>query len=107
MANRRPRAALSSGAELQTGDRALDGQRMRAQMMLRRQRYRRVLSETRTGLQDFPTDPALHQMQAIALAEYGDYWGAAQSFELAVGSEYAILLALVAEAGRWKLVLRS
>ena len=104
MANRRPRAALSSGVDLQTGDRALDGQRMRAQMMLRRQRYRRVLAESRTGLQDFPTDPALHQMQAIALAEYGDYWGAAESFELAMGSEYAILLALVAEADTLRVV---
>ncbi|HCH61537.1 MAG: hypothetical protein CL927_20905 [Deltaproteobacteria bacterium] len=97
-ANRRPRSAMVSGALPQSGDATLDGQQVRAQMMLRRQRYRRVLSETRKGLEAHPTDPALHQMQAIALAEFGDYHGAQESFELAMGSEFAIVLALVAEA---------
>jgi hypothetical protein len=45
-------------------------------MMLRRQRHRQVLIETRKGLKTHPTDPALHQMYAIGLVEYGDYLGA-------------------------------
>ncbi len=103
-AHGRPGTSPGPSRPQATGEPVLDGQRARAQMMLRRQRYRQLLIETRKGLKEHPTDPALHQMHAIGLAEYGDYLGAQQSFSEAMGSEYAVVMGLVAEADTLRVV---
>ncbi len=89
---------MAGGGMESSGDPELDKARFTAFMMMRRRRYRRVLFDATEGLEQFPTDPALHQMRGVALSEYGCFSDAEVALSEGMGSSAAPIQALAASA---------